>query len=58
MLKSKSPASPRVKLQTERDGCWFVVIGQARGRKAHSRTFAISSFQATGLIKRYRGKQP
>jgi hypothetical protein len=47
---------PKQTLHTESDGCWFVVIGQMRGRKAHSKVFAISSFQASGLIKRYRGK--
>jgi len=47
-----------LRLQTEKDGCWFVVVGQARGRKAHSRTFAIASFRLTGLIKRYRGRRP
>lgn len=39
------------KLCTEKDGCWFVVVGRMRGRKVHSIAFALRCFRATGLIK-------
>lgn len=46
----------RLQLRTERDGCWFVVQGGRRGRKAHSKVFAIASFKKTGLIRRWQGR--
>jgi len=46
-----------MKLMTESDGCWFVVVGGRRGRKAHSRTYALACFARTGLIRRWQGRR-
>ncbi len=43
-------------MRTEADGCWFVVIGRKRGRKAHSKVYALACFRRAGLIRRWQGK--
>jgi hypothetical protein len=39
-----------MKIKSEADGCYFVVVGNRRGPKKHSKRLALRRYRVRGLI--------